>query len=94
MSDGTEKTLWQGMAPPAGNELIESSVPVPPGTISREIKIYVDTSRVESWPEIDAVELVGTDGSTQWANESSASTSSSENYTRQASRRTTPALRK
>jgi hypothetical protein len=35
---------------------------------------------VDSWPEIDAVEMVGTDGSKQWASESSASSSYSENY--------------
>jgi RNA polymerase sigma factor (sigma-70 family) len=80
MPNGTEKVLWQGTAARAGNEIIESSIPVPPGTTSSQIKVYVDTNRVESWPEIDAVEMVGTDGSKQWASESSASSSYSENY--------------
>jgi RNA polymerase sigma factor (sigma-70 family) len=80
MPDGTEKILWQGTEGPAGQEIIESSIPVPPGTTSRQIKVYVDTNRVESWPEIDAVEMVGTDGSKQWASESSASSSYSDNY--------------
>jgi hypothetical protein len=41
----------------------------------------VDTNRVESWPEIDAVELVGTNGSRQWASKSSASSSYSDTFT-------------
>ena len=80
MPDGSEKMLWQGRQSPGGDEIIESSVPIPPGTTARQIKVYVDTNRVESWPEIDAVELVGTDGSKQWATESSASSSYSEKY--------------
>ncbi|HWB04253.1 MAG TPA: sigma-70 family RNA polymerase sigma factor [Verrucomicrobiales bacterium] len=80
MPDGKEKVLWQGNAGRGGNEIIESSIPVPPGTTANQIKVYVDTNRVESWPEIDAVEMVGRDGSKQWASESSASSSYSENY--------------
>ncbi len=81
MPDGKEKVLWQGTATARSNsEIIESSIPVPPGINSRQIKVYVDTNRVDSWPEIDAVEMVGTNGSKQWATESTASTSYSENY--------------
>jgi RNA polymerase sigma factor (sigma-70 family) len=82
MPDGSEKVLWQGTAakPGAGEDSLETSLPVPAGTTSAQIKVYVDTNRVDSWPEIDAVELVGTNGTRQWANRSSASTSYSENY--------------
>ena len=37
------------------------------------MKIYLDTKRVNGWNEIDAVELVGKDGSKQWAVNASAS---------------------
>ncbi|HEX2746871.1 MAG TPA: sigma-70 family RNA polymerase sigma factor [Verrucomicrobiales bacterium] len=85
MPDGKEKVLWQGTATArSDSEIIESSIPVPPGTTSRQIKVYVDTNRVDSWPEIDAVEMVGTNGSKQWASESTASSSYSENYSREA----------
>jgi len=81
--DGSEQVLWQGTAVKAnsGDESLETSVPVPPGITASQVKIYVDTNRVGSWPEIDAVELVGTNGSRQWASSSSASTSYSQNYT-------------
>jgi hypothetical protein len=72
MPDGTERTLWEGTAP-AGEPPVETSIPVPKGVTSDKIKLYVDTNRVTSWPEIDAVELVGVDGSRQWANSSSTS---------------------
>ncbi len=82
MPDGSEQVLWQGTAVKAnsGDESLETSVPVPPGTTANQVRIYVDTDRVGSWPEIDAVELVGTNGSRQWASSSSASTSYSQNY--------------
>ncbi len=81
MPGGEEKTLWTGSAAPGGaNEILETAVPVPPGVTTGQIKVYVDTNRVESWPEIDAVEVVGTDGSRQWAKNSAASNSYSESY--------------
>jgi hypothetical protein len=85
LPDGSEKTLWTGNAAPgAANEIQETSIPVPAGTTSNQIKVYVDTNRVASWPEIDAVELVGRNGSRQWASSSSASSSYSELYSGQA----------
>ncbi len=81
LPDGTEKTLWTGVTKAgAPDEILETSVPVPPGITSSRIKIYVDTNRVESWPEIDAVELVGSNGQRQWAASSQASSSYSETY--------------
>ena len=82
LSDGSEKTLWQGTAtqPENGEDALETSLPVPKGTTASQIKVYLDTTRVQSWPEIDAVEMVGTNGSRQWATTSSASSSYSENY--------------
>ena len=42
---------------------------------SATIKVYIDTTRTRGWNEIDAVELIGTDGSRQWASEATASSS-------------------
>ena len=39
------------------------------------MKVYLDTKRVAGWNEIDAVELIGRDGSRQWAKGASASSS-------------------
>ena len=79
--DGSERTVWEGNAG-AGEGIVEASVPVPPGITANQLKIYVDTDRVASWPEIDAVEMVGTDGSRQWASQASASSSYSSIYSR------------
>jgi hypothetical protein len=38
---------------------------VPPGHIASSIRVYLDTGKVPGWNEIDAVELIGTDGSRQ-----------------------------
>jgi hypothetical protein len=79
MPDGTEKPVWTGRsALGPGDQVQETVVPVPPGITSDRIKLYVDTDRVSSWPEIDAVALVGKDGSRQWATQSAASSSYNE----------------
>ena len=72
LPNGLEQTLWEGTAP-ADSALIEHSIPVPKGTRSDTIRIELDTSRVPGWNEIDAVELVGSDGSRQWASSATAS---------------------
>lgn len=72
MPDGSESVIWEGtMNPEEG--IIERAVPVPPGIRSDQIRIELDTARVPGWNEIDAVELVGRDGTRQWATESTAS---------------------
>ena len=70
--DGSPKTLWEGTTP-ADGEVIERSLPIPPGTRANTVRLELDTSRVPGWNEIDAVELVGADGSRQWAAEARAS---------------------
>ena len=72
MPDGSEKVIWKGVEDP-DDGVIERAVKVPKGIRSDQIRIELDTSRVPGWNEIDAVELVGTDGSHQWAKESTAS---------------------
>lgn len=69
---GSEVVLWQGdeprLAAPA-----DQVFPVPPGIVAQSIRVYLDTRKVPGWNEIDAVELIGRDGSRQWAKEASAS---------------------
>jgi hypothetical protein len=72
LPDGSEKTLWEGTEP-REEAPVEVGFPVPAGVRSDQIKVYLDTARVPGWNEIDAVELVGKDGSRQWATTSSAS---------------------
>ena len=54
------------------------SFQVAAGVNARSVKVYLDTSRVPGWNEIDAVELIGRDGSRQWARQASASSTYAE----------------
>lgn len=72
LPDGTQRVLWEGTGTPEAG-IIERAVKVPPGIRSDQILVELDTARVPGWNEIDAVELVGRDGTRQWAAESTAS---------------------
>jgi hypothetical protein len=73
LADGSEALIWEGAEEPA-EAPVDRSFPVKPGNLrARSIKIYLDTAKVPGWNEIDAVELVGKDGSRQWATQASAS---------------------
>jgi hypothetical protein len=37
------------------------------------VRVYLDTAKVPGWNEIDAVELIGRDGTRQWAVSATAS---------------------
>ncbi|MGI8605496.1 MAG: hypothetical protein ACR2OZ_21180 [Verrucomicrobiales bacterium] len=76
--DGTEKVLWEGTEP-REEAPVEMSFPVPAGIRSDQIKVYLDTGRVPGWNEIDAVEVVATDGTRQWASSSKASSHYGDN---------------
>lgn len=67
-----EITLWEGTAEP-GNSPRDFIVPVPEGVQTDSVIVHVDTTRVGGSTEIDAVELVGRDGSRQWATSAKAS---------------------
>lgn len=67
-----EFVLWEGEAAKASGQR-DFVVPVSPGHWLQAVRVYVDTSRVPGWQEIDAVELVGRDGSRQWAVSAAAS---------------------
>jgi hypothetical protein len=72
--DGQEIALWQGDEPPS-TAPADVDYPAATSLIARSVKVYLDTARVPGWNEIDAVELIGTDGSRQWASHASASSS-------------------
>lgn len=71
---GTEVTLWEGMATPA-KRVRDFVVRPAVGVVTGTITIHLDTSRVPGWNELDAVELVGRDGSRQWGASARASSS-------------------
>jgi len=54
------------------------SFSLPAGVQANQIKVYLDRRRVPGWNEIDAVELIGRDGSRQWATSAMASSSYAE----------------
>jgi hypothetical protein len=79
LAGGEEALIWEGTEEPA-QAPVDRSFLNPQPIKARTVKIYLDTARVPGWNEIDAVELVGTDGSRQWASTASASSSYSDIY--------------
>jgi hypothetical protein len=77
LPNGSEVVLWEGVEPQAAAP-VEMSFQVPAGVNARSVKVYLDTARVPGWNEIDAVELIGRDGSHQWAKQASASSTYAE----------------
>lgn len=79
-ASGVETELWKGSDPaPPGAALWRSKFPVPTGTRTRRVKIYLDSPKVPGWNEIDAVALHDRDGSIQWATNSWASSAYGDN---------------
>ena len=75
--DGGETTLWEGQDATAlapGVLQVEAATAV----TARRIKVYLDSPKVQGWNEIDAVELVGKDGTRQWARSATASSTYAE----------------
>jgi len=72
--NGETVVLWEGTDPTtkAPDDFV---VTAEQNVTSRSIILYVDTKRKSGWNEIDAVELVGRDGTRQWANSATASSS-------------------
>lgn len=81
LANGTEVTLWEGQETKA-EAPVEVEFNVPPGVTSNSIRVHLDTSRVPGWNEIDAVELIGRDGTRQWAQSASASSYYGQNNSR------------
>jgi hypothetical protein len=79
MVNGQEVTLWEGTAYPGGAAPRDFVVRSPYSVRANSVVVHLDTTRVRGWNEIDAVELVGRDGSRQWASSSRASSSYADN---------------
>ena len=74
MVNGQEVVLWEGTAT-GGTAPRDFVVPVQGHLQANSVVVHLDTARVPGWNEIDAVELVGKDGSRQWARSANASSS-------------------
>ena len=74
LESGAEVVIWQGRQS-AGEGIVDAPFSAPAGVTARGVKVYLDTARVPGWNEIDAVELIGRDGSRQWAKSAAASSS-------------------
>jgi len=81
-----EVTLWEGTAA-QGSTPRDFVLPVSDGVQTDSIVVHLNTTRVDSRSEIDAVQLVGRDGSRQWATSANASSTYADN-TRSASETT------
>jgi len=77
LESGVEMVLWEGVEPVV-EAPIEMEFNTAGGVYARFIKLYLDTGRVAGWNEIDAVELIGRDGTRQWAKNASASSTYAE----------------
>lgn len=72
--DGREVLIWEGIDPsPKDAEMSIVTIPVSTTLRTNTIRIYLDSENVPGWNEIDAVELIGSDGSRQWASWATAS---------------------
>jgi len=74
--DGKEQVLWQGREPDhefPGDFVVAVDKEKP--ITSKSVKVYLDTALVGGWNEIDAVRLVARDGTGQWAETATASSS-------------------
>lgn len=72
LEDGSSFLIWAGDDPTAS---APSDLVVAPDreVVTREVRVELDTSRRPGFNAVDAVELVGRDGSRQWASEAEAS---------------------
>ncbi len=77
LEGGREVVIWQGRHE-ASPGIVDAPFNAPAGLTARGVKVYLDTARVPGWNEIDAVELIGRDGTRQWAKTSAASSSYGE----------------
>jgi hypothetical protein len=66
LPNGQETAIWEGTEP-AIQAPVDMSFPTTQKVNANTIKVYLDRRRARGWNEIDAVELVGRDGSRQWA---------------------------
>src|SRR5213075_1352837 len=67
LADGTETLIWKGEESRSEAPIDVTFAAIQANVRAKSVKIYLDTQKVPGWTEIDAVELIGTDGSRQWA---------------------------
>lgn len=73
-AEGKEFLVWEGqMDPFETDELITSEFPVNDPVSAKQLKVYLDTTRVSGWNEIDPIQMVGGDGKKHWVSGSSDS---------------------
>jgi hypothetical protein len=72
LDGGTEIPLWSGEEPKL-QAPADQYFSARPGIVASKIRVVLDTNKVPGWNEIDAVELIGRDGSRQWATSATAS---------------------
>lgn len=77
LPDGREVIIWEGVEPEA-TAPVDRRFVVPYSMQAASVKVYLDTRRVPGWNEIDAVAVIGRDGSQQWARKASASSTFAE----------------
>jgi hypothetical protein len=77
MVNGQEVVLWEGVEA-RGQAPRDFLVRVEQNIRADSIMVHMDTTRVQGWNEIDAIELIGRDGSRQWATSAEASSTFAE----------------
>ena len=73
LADGREAVFWEGEQPGKDEVDVFEISAKGEAPVSQKIRLYLDTKRKSGWNEIDAVEVVATDGSALWAKEAKAS---------------------
>jgi hypothetical protein len=77
LPNGREVTIWEGEEPQA-EAPVDTSFAGTTRVQANSVKVYMDTRRVPGWNEIDAIELIGRDGTRQWAKSATASSTYAE----------------
>jgi hypothetical protein len=83
LDGGAEVTLWEGEEPKSPAPAAQS-FPARTTVVASKVRVHLDTAKVPGWNEIDAVELVGRDGSRQWASSATASSTYAQGSGRMA----------
>jgi len=80
VTEGDEEvTAWEGNDPVQPNAgLGVAEIPLHADVKAKRVKVYLDSVRVRGWNEIDAVQLVGVNGTRQWAIDATASSTYAE----------------
>ncbi len=80
--NGAEIPIWAGEDPSKGQQLADTPFAVNGAINAKRVRVYVDTRKMPGWEEIDAVQITGRDGASQWAKSSKASSTYASGRTR------------